>query len=43
MSKDDRENGREALKKIMTEKFPVLMKDISPQFSKPSESKTGLR
>lgn len=30
-SKDNRENEREVLKKIMIEKFPVLMKDTSPQ------------
>ena len=39
--KGDRGKEREVLKKIMTEQFPVLTKDIISQLSKPSESKTG--
>ena len=33
--KDDRGKEREVLKKIMTEQFPVLTKDIISQLSKP--------
>lgn len=39
--KDDRGKEREVLKKIMTEQFPVLTKDVISQLSKSSESKTG--
>ena len=39
--KDDRGKEREVLKKIMTEQFPVLTKDVISQLSKSSESETG--
>lgn len=39
--KDDGGKEREVLKKIMTEQFPVLTKDVISQLSKSSESKTG--
>lgn len=39
--KDGRGKEREVLRKIMTEQFPVLIKDIISQLSKSSDSKTG--